>query len=164
MDDLFTWAESCRPQETGLHTPGIAPAVPLPSQEKTPPEFLAIIAVLESRRGPEAAITAPAIAAAAGLWTTLSPVNAGTKVRKVLEMCQDLWPFPICGDADGYYRAEKAADLTHYCANLRSRALCNFRRFATVRRTGRRDGFVYLGRGRWTDPEQPKGWPAIDHN
>ena len=161
-DPLFSW----KPQPSGtasaepLHPVCNTQAEPPPADEAPSSEFMAIIAVLENRLGKESAITAAAIAAAAGLWPNLAPNNAGTKVRGVLEMFQDRWPFPICGDSDGYYRAAKAEELTHYCANLRSRALCNFRRFATVRRTGRQNGFVYLGHGRWSD-QQPKGGPSI---
>lgn len=144
MDDLFTWAEQQRalPVQPAC-TP---PADPL----QTPPEWPQIWAILEGHRGQAAAITAPQIAAAAGLWPHLSETNRGTKVRKILELAQDSWPAPICGDADGYYVAADPAELDHYCANLRSRALCIHRRFASFRRAGRRAGFQYHGHGRWS--------------
>lgn len=118
-----------------------------------PPEFVPIWSVLELHRGQATAITAPAIADAAGLWPDMAPANRGTRVRKVLELAQDVWPLPICGDADGYYVAVTPDELTHYCANLRSRALCCHRRFASVRNAGRRAGFRYLGHGRWAAKE-----------
>ena len=140
------------------NVPPCSPAFPLP------PEFAAIWNVLEQHVGAEDAITAPAIAAAACLWPDMTPVNAGTKVRKILELTQDAWPFPICGDANGYYLAANAEELSHYCANLRSRAFCCHRRFASVRNAGRRAGFEYLGHGRWADssPSAASGAPRSD--
>ena len=113
-----------------------------------------IWAVLAHHRGQAAAITAPAIAEAAGLWPDVTPVNRGTRVRKVLELAQDVWPWPVCGDGDGYYLAVTADEMTHYCAQVRSRALCNLRRFASFRKAGKRVGFPYLGHGRWADRQE----------
>jgi hypothetical protein len=149
-DDLFAWAEqrSCRPPAPPVQPICMASAPQAPTD--LPDGYREIVAVLRHHRGAESAITAPQIAQTAGLWPDLSPVNRGTKVRKVLELTQDFWPFPICGDSDGYYVAATADELTHYCANLRSRALCILRRFASSRRAGRRAGFTYHGRGRWS--------------
>jgi hypothetical protein len=87
---------------------------------------------------------------AAGLWPDLSPANRGTRVRKLLETFQDYWPFPICGDSDGYYVASTHDDLNHYCANLRSRALAILRRYRSTRLAGLRAGFTHHGHGRWS--------------
>jgi hypothetical protein len=150
-DPLVSWAaanpQRCR--EPGA-SPLQCPPPPTPSQP-LPAEWRAIWSVLALHRGPAAAITAPAIAATANLWPHLSATNRGTKVRHLLELTQDHWPWPICGDPDGYYLAASAHDLSHYCANLRSRALCILRRFASVRRAARRAGYVYHGHSRWSD-------------
>jgi hypothetical protein len=145
-DDLFAWAA----QEAGKsRAEPLQAACPIPpdgfSQEAT-----TIFAVLADRRGAASAITAPDIARAAGLWPHLAPANRGNKVRKLLEQTQDFWPFPICGDTTGYYVAATPDELTHYSANLRSRAICCLRRFASARRAGIRAGFVYHGKGRWS--------------
>lgn len=147
--DLLSWRPPQAPR-----TPAAAPVQPACSIP-LPDDLLAIFRILETHQGAEAAITAPMIAWDAGLFMDASPANRGTRVRKLLEQYQDAWPWPICGDANGYYRAATAAELSHYCANLRSRVLCNLRRFATVRRHGRRAGFVYLGKGRWSDSPTP---------
>jgi hypothetical protein len=145
--DLFAWAaqHTCTSQEPTLQPPCTPPA-----QADLPPEARPIFAVLAAHRGAACAITAPRIAAAAGLWPDLGDANRGTKVRKILELTQDAWPFPVCGDSDGYYVAATPEELTHYCANLRSRALCILRRFASVRTSGRRAGHTYHGHGRWS--------------
>ena len=135
------------------HSQGVRGAenAPLAATLPLPPEFVAIWDVLERHRGQATAITAPAIAATAGLWPDATPANRGTRVRKVLELSQDQWPWPVCGDADGYYLAATAEELCHCCASLQSRALCIHRRFASVRNVARRCGFTYLGHGRWAD-------------
>jgi len=148
--DLLSWRPPPQPACKPI-APDPQPACNLP----LPADLLAIFRVLDSHQGAASAITAPEIAAAAALYTDSSPANRGTRIRKLLEQYQDAWPWPICGDANGYYRAATAAELSHYCANLRSRAMCDLRRFATVRRHGRRAGFTYLGKGRWADSPSP---------
>jgi len=126
-----------------------------------PPEFYRIWAVLESHFGQAAAITAPAIAEAAGLWPDVSPVNRGTRVRKVLELAQDVWPWPVCGDNDGFYLAASADDLNHYIANLNSRLLCLVKRLSSVGSAARRVGFVDLGHGRFADRQEAPISPHV---
>lgn len=147
-DDLFAWAEKqgCNPVASDLQ-----PDVGEPPDGFTS-DARAVFAVLTSRRGSAAAITAPDIADAAGLWPDLSDINRGTKVRKILEQTQDYWPFPICGDSSGYYVAATPDEMSHYSANLRSRALCCLRRHASHRRAGIRAGFQYHGKGIWSSP------------
>jgi len=151
-EDLFTWAEQhpCQAPAAPVQQPRISPSVPsVSSVPALPSEFSAIWAVLELHRGADFAITAPEIALTAGLWPEMSPANCGTKVRKILEITQDYWPWPVCGDRDGFYLAATAEEMAHYSANLRSRAMGILRRFASHRRAGRRAGFEYLGHGRW---------------
>lgn len=154
MDDLFTWAERSQPACGTIADAVQAACAGLPAC--LPDDFRLVIQVLASHVGADLAITAPEIAAAAGLWPDMAPANRGTKVRKLLELHQDDWPWPICGDSRGYYFASTADDLTHYCASLRSRAICDLRRFATTRRHARRAGFIYLGHGRWSDIPQAR--------
>jgi hypothetical protein len=143
---LFSWGQQ---QQTGRP---VAPAVQPPCSAVAAdlPQWGRIVQVLAGHRGREQAITAPAIAVAAGLWPGLSDANRGTRVREVIAQCQDHWPWPICGDAEGYYLAATAAELTAYCANLRSRAVQILRRFGSVRRSGRRAGYCYHGHGRFS--------------
>ncbi len=146
--DLFEWSEQhpdtaateCS-QRSAADT--IVPAIDLS------PETELVFAVIAKHLGADSAITAPEIAESAGLWPEMKPANRGTKVRKLLEQSQASWPFPICGDSEGYYVAITADELSHYCANLRSRALCCLTRFASIRNAGRRAGFEYAGKGRW---------------
>lgn len=126
-----------------------APRSPPAPPDGYSPEILAIFAVLERRRGAAAAITAPAIAGAAGLWPDLSPANRGTRVRKLLEQYQDFWPFPICGEADGYYLAQAPEELTHAYATLTSRGRCIFRRRRSLRLAALRAGFSESAKGRF---------------
>ena len=148
-DDLFAWFEQhpCIVPAASAHCPCEVPVPP----DGFSDEILAIFTILRSHLGAASAITAPAIAKAAGLWLELSLPNRGTKVRRLLEQYQDYWPMPICGDSDGYYVPETPEELSHYCANLRSRAVCILRRFSSFRKAGRRAGFTYHGRGRWTE-------------
>ena len=134
QDDLFAYAEQ---------HPDTAAEMPAEAER--------IFAVIARHLGAESAITAPDIAEVAGLWTEMKPANRGTKIRKILEQHQEAWPFPICGDSEGYYVAITAEELSHYCANLRSRALCCLTRFASFRKAGKRAGFNYLGKGRWDE-------------
>jgi len=132
-----------------VHPPCTPPAAPMPA---LPPEGRRLFAVLESHKGAAAAITAPALAEAAGLWPDMTPANRGTRVREMLSLHQDDWPWPIVGDVDGYYRPATAAEITHCCANYRSRALLILRRLRTVRRKAMAAGFVHCGHDRFADP------------
>ncbi len=156
-DPLLSW----RPQEPGkpvaeIAQPActvIAAADPSDLSDQTdptahlPPDFAPIWTVLEQHRGQQNAITAPRIADSAGLYQDLAPANRGTKVRKVLELSQDWWPWPICGDSEGYYLADTAEELAHAYATLSSRAVAIFRRRRSFRRAAQRVGFTHLGHG-----------------
>lgn len=157
MDDLFQWVEQhpCTASAAPPQPVCIAPADPLQTPPDLPAEFAAIWKILEQHRGAASAITAPQIAAAAGLWPDMSPANAGTKVRKILEQTQDWWPWPVCGDSEGFYLAVTAEEMAHYSANLRGRFGSIIKRFVSHRRAGVRVGFTYLGKGRWSGT--PKG-------
>jgi len=140
--DLFAAAPESAPQP--VCNPPAAPPQPTIA---LPNEFAKIWQVLKTHRGASAAITAPAIAAAAGLWTDIPKDQAGTQVRKILELTQDAWPWPIVGDSRGYYLAATADELSHYDANLTSRLAGLFRRRRSHRRTASRCGFEHLGHG-----------------
>lgn len=159
--DLLSWRPPqpvCNPIAPPLQ-PVCKPAAPVPC---IPAEWPAIWTVLHQHQGSDQAITAPRIAQSAGLWIDTSPANAGTRVRKIIELTQDFWPWPICGDQDGYYLALNAAELSHYATNLRSRAIGIHRRAASLRRAARRAGFVYLGRGRYADPALMPSLPGLE--
>jgi len=153
-DDLFNWAEThpCQEAAAPVQAACTASAEPLPDPDM-PVEFWKVWDVLERHYGAEHAITAPEIAAAAGLWLESRPANAGTRVRKLLEVGQEFWPWPVCGDADGFYLAARPEELSHAYANYTSRAKCIFKRIRSMRicalKTGR---FVYHGKGRWSGP------------
>jgi hypothetical protein len=152
-DPLFAWAPQApcmasAPAAQQACTDASAGGVDVPA------EFAPIWAVLARHRGQAAAITAPAIAAAAGLWPDVATVNRGTRVRKVLELAQDVWPEPLCGDSDGYYLAATAEEIAHAYANLTSRGKCIFRRRRSLRRAARAAGWQDLGHGRWADREE----------
>jgi hypothetical protein len=156
-DPLFAWQPPCKPAAPAVPIVCSEPAGSRPPAPDLPAEFALIWAVLEHHRGAEHAITAPNIADSAGLWPDMAPANRGTRVRKILEITQDCWPWPICGDTSGYYLAATAEELNHYMANLRSRAICTLRRYGTVRKLAKRAGFYHLGRGRFADPATGEG-------
>lgn len=163
-DPLFFWRSqvSCSPAAAQVKIICTVPAgVAFEDPEDrsdldivVPREFTAIWSVLERHRGQEAAITAPAIADAAGLWGDVAPANRGTRVRKVLELAQEIWPWPLCGDGDGFYLAATAEEISHAFAALTSRARKIFIRRRSLDRAARRVGFQTAGKGRYIERKE----------
>lgn len=167
-DPLLSWRpqEPCKPVAETAQPACLAvaaadssdPSDQTDPSDHLPADFAPIWDVLEHHRGQENAITAPRIADSASLYQDLAPANRGTKVRKILELSQDAWPWPVCGDSDGYYLAETPDELAHAYAALSSRAMCIFRRRRSLRRAAQRAGFTHLGHGRW---QETKGGQAL---
>lgn len=128
------------------------PQNPCTSPAAPPPEALLIAAVLADRRGRDAAITAPRIAAAAGLWPDLRDADRGTKVRELIATWYETMlvdGYVLVATSDGYFLSDDPEDIAHYDHSLQGRLRDIGWRLHRVRLAARRAGFVYHGHGDW---------------
>lgn len=153
IGDLFTWAEH----------QGRKPAAPAPQNPCTlpadpPPEAAAIRSVLAAHTTRSSPITAPAIAAQAGLWPDLRDVDRGTRVRDVIRDWYEHLLIPghiLVASGAGYWHTTDPDDLSHQDASLLSRIRGDAHRLRRIRVAARLAGFVHHGRGRWSRPSLP---------
>lgn len=129
--DLFEYA---RQQRRNAGAP--QPQNPCKVDAMPPPEAFRIRDVLADRRGRERAITAPDIAAAAGLWPNNSRAGKGTRAREIITIWYEHLQIPghvlVAGGA-GYYHTSDSDEAARYLATLRSRALNTLGRYRRVR-------------------------------
>lgn len=106
-------------------------------------------------------MTAPAIAAAAGLWPDLSRTERGTRARQIIRTWYEHFARPglvLVTSSIGFFYTDDPADMSGFDATTRSR----IRETAnTLRRTRLQArvvaGMQHRGRGRWEREE-----PAAD--
>lgn len=146
---LFTWAaqQRCNAAAPRRQNPCRVDAEP-------PPEALAIRDVLADRRGRERAITAPRIAAAAGLWPDHRDADRGTKARQIIRTWYEhmaLDRYVLIASSAGFYYTDDPEEMAHYDATQRSRIreiAITLRRTRLQARTSA--NLIHHGRGRWT--------------
>lgn len=151
--DLFAFAERSQHQV----------AAPLPQNPcrlpaDPPPEALQIREVLATHVGRSAAITAPAIAAAAGLWPDRRPEDRGTMVR---ELVAAWYPamlqtgLVLVAASEGYWLTSDPADVSNQCQSLRSRQREIGHRERNIRMAAKCAGMIYHGHGHWAREVTP---------
>lgn len=118
-----------------------------------PPEALAVCDVLWQAICRRHAITAPAIAAAAGLWPDLRDADRGTRVRELITTWYEAMQMPgrvLVSGSCGYWHSDDAAEITHYHQSLISRICDIATRARRVRLVAQATGrYTYHGRGHW---------------
>lgn len=142
--DLFAWAVQSRRNV-------VAPAPQNPcTLPDPPPEALAIREALRGALSMETAITAPRIAAAAGLWPDNRPADRGTKAREIMtvwyEHIQEPGRVLIAGTC-GYWHSNDPVEVTAYLRTLRSRARETFSRLRRARIQAQFAGMQHIGHG-----------------
>lgn len=152
--DLFAFAERSQHQV----------AAPLPQNPcrlpaDPPPEALQIRDVLWQAICRRHAITAPAIAAAAGLWPDLRDADRGTRVRELITVWYEALQMPgrvLISDSCGYWHSDDAAEISHYHQSLISRIREIGSRARRVRLVAQATGrYVYHGHGHWAREVTP---------
>ena len=150
--DLFDWAleNDRKPAAPPPQNPCRRPA------DELPEEFHAIIRILAERHGQKRAITALQIARAAGIHPNGTDGSRARRIRQTLEVHYSDLPWPICADAQGFYRPENAEDLSHYHANLYGRARSILLRIHNLKLVAKTAGYDYVGRARWEARQAPQ--------
>lgn len=146
--DLFAWTE-----RAGRSVAATPPQNPCKLPADPPPEALRIRDVLSRHLGRDHAITAPRIAAEAGLWPTLLPADRGTKVRELISTWYATMLQPglvLVADSAGFWLTNDPEDITHQCQSLRSRGKEIYRRERNIRMAALTAGFTYHGQGNWS--------------
>ena len=146
--DLFSWAHDAgrKPAAPAPQNPCSAPADP-------PPEALRIHGVLYRCICRRNALTAPRIAAEAGLWPDLRDADRGTKVRELITLWYETLLTPgrvLVSDSCGYWHTHDAEEISHYCQQLRSRGREIFVRERRIRMAAKTAGFVHHGGGNFS--------------
>lgn len=109
--------------------------------------FWAIGAVLRCRFGKEAGVTIASLAQLAGYLPR-------RVCERILEERFEDFGFAVVAGSTGYFRPAAADELQAYYDSLRSRARCNFRRMAILRRAAARSGFDFEGHQFTEKPQQ----------
>ena len=142
--DLFSWAVQ---QRRTVRAPVPQNPCKLPDP---PPEAMAIRAALRGALSMADAMTAPRIAAAAGLWPELRPADRGTKAREIMTVWYEHIQEPgrvLIASTCGYWHSDDPAEITAYLRTLRSRARETFSRHRRARIQAQHAGMRHLGRG-----------------
>jgi hypothetical protein len=151
-DPLFAWHE---PAPRTSPAAAVQDACSAPAEivqepaveEPVPAEFGRLVAAIEPCIGEAQAKTAWDVARETGLGEGMSRLNRERRVRHLVEVHFDRFPWPVCALSTGYFRPVSADEIAHYDAAITSRIMCMFRRRSTFRRACRNDGWPYLGRG-----------------
>lgn len=118
-----------------------------------PPDALQIRAVLARHVGRSTAITAPAIAAAAGIWPDLRDADRGTRARELITVWYEALQLPgsvLISDSCGYWHSDDPAEISRYHQSLISRIREIGSRARRVRLVAQATGrYSYHGRGHW---------------
>lgn len=148
--DLFAWSQ----QKTAKPVVVAPPRNPFLPSAEPPQEAGWIRAVLQQRRCPQDAITAPRIAEAAGLWPDQSQAARGVKVRELIATWYESMLVPGCvlvSSERGYWHTDDPEALAHYDRSLQSRIREIALRLRRVRLAARTAGYTHHGKGRWTE-------------
>ena len=146
--ELFSWAGQA---SRTVNAP--VPQNPCKLPADPPSEALRVRDVLVLHVGRDAAITAPMIAAQAGLWPNLRAADRGTKVRELITAWYEALQLDghvLVATDDGFFHTSDAADLTRQCRSLRSRAAGLFWRLRRIKLRAQSMGFIYHGQGHWS--------------
>lgn len=154
---LFSWQDD---HPAGGLQPVGNPSAPPPQNPCSPPadsppaELESVRLILSTCITRSKAKTAPAIAAAAGLWTECTPQDRGTKVRQLIRTWYELLAVDghvLIATSAGFYYTADPEELAHYDQTMQSRI---HETALTLRRTRLQArvaaGMQHLGRGRWT--------------
>jgi len=150
---LFDHAE-----QAGRTVAAPPPQNPCTPPADPPPEALRIAQVLAAHTSRDHAITAPRIAAAAGLWPDLHDADRGTKVRELIAdwlECVTLPGYVPVADSRGYWLTDDPEDMDHQDQSIRSRIRQMAFRLHRQRILARMAGMVYHGHGHWACPQPP---------
>jgi len=149
--DLFDYATQagCSVSAPPMQNPCTPPADP-------PPELAAIAAVLTRCVRRPCAMTAPAIAEAAGLWPQLQRAERGTRARQIIRTWYEHLARPgyvLVASSIGFFYTDDPEDMSAFDATTRSRACETFGTLRRTRLQARTSGAMqYRGRGRWERP------------
>lgn len=140
--------------QAGLASP--KPGNPRRHADREKPEaFHRIWRALLPCWGEENARTAADLAEACGLWPELSRKSRGRRLREVIEVHLDEFPWPVAATPSrdgGYYLASTPEEIGRYEAQLQRRAGKMWRRIAATRRQALAVGFERQHDGTWAAP------------
>lgn len=150
--DLFAYAEQRR---CSVAAP--RPQNPCTTHAEPPPEALRLRDVLSTHLSRARAITAPAIAEAAGLWPDLSPADRGTRAREIITTWYESLQLAgrvLVSDSCGFWHSDDPAEISRYHRSLLSRIREIGSRARRVRLAAQTTGrFAYHGGGHWAREE-----------
>lgn len=138
MTDLFDYA-AAHPDEFREAAAGPVHEPCRPAADALPLDLRRVVDILASRSGRDAAITAPDLADAAGLFPDAPPESRGTQLRHLITCHLDDLPFAVVAGDRGFFRPATAAEARRYLANLLARSVGNIDRLAAVVRSFARD-------------------------
>lgn len=150
--DLFVYAErqACTVAAPVPQNPCTLPADP-------PPEALRLRDALASHLSRDRAITAPALADAAGLWPDLRPADRGTRARELMTTWYEALQLSgrvLVSDSCGFWHSDDPAEISRYHRSLLSRIREIATRARRVRLAAQTTGrFAYHGGGHWAREE-----------
>lgn len=101
-------------------------------------------------------MTAPSIAAAAGLWQDRSNQDRGTKVRDLITTWYEAMLRPgrvLVSGPSGYWHTADPDEISHYDRSLTSRIREIAIRNRRLRCAAKTAGLIHHGRGRWSCPD-----------
>jgi len=110
--------------------------------------FHRIRAALAGARGPDRAIEI-------GRLQVIADLPSRRQVEQLLQIRLADFPWPLVAGPQGYFIPDAPEQINHYLASLRSRAMCIFARYRTVRLAAQRAGWRREGRRFTAAPAAP---------
>ena len=155
--DLFEFAE-----QQGCRADAPVPQLPCHVPADPTPEATAIRQVLARCIGKANCVTAPNIAARAGLWPDLRPADRGTRAREVIRTWLEFMAIRghvLIAGSQGYWHSNDPKEIEKYLRTLHSRAMTTLDRYKRTRIiTQAVPHFRHIGHGRFDVdlPELPE--------